>query len=821
MTAPVDRVLDALRGHGHAVRRSGKDWLCQCPAHDDRKPSLSLSAGDDGRALVHCHAGCTVEAVCAAIGLQPSDLFDPATRSGVGASADRWRRGDGDETPEAKPGWRRNPTEPGGNRGFVAVATPSGSRDAQGFVAVATPRKSRAAPRTYPSAREAVAALERQHGARSNLWTYRDGNGDPVGVVVRWDTEDGKDFRPVSRTPDGAAWFVGGMPSPRPLYLLPELLSSESRRVYVAEGEKAADATRSLGVTATTSPHGSNSARGADWSPLRGREVVVIPDNDASGEGYASDVAALAAAAGADSIRIVRLCELWPQIPRSGDMADLLAHRGGDADAVRRDLEALAERTEPERAEPEAVPSWQPFPIEELPDPVRSFVRASAAAMLCDPAYVALPILSACSVAIGNTLRLSIKRSWIEPAILWTAIVGDSGTAKSPAIEAALAEVRKRQREALKRHAEESKQHADALAIHDREMARWKKGGSDDAPPERPEAPIAERFWTDDATTEALVALLQQNPRGLLMVRDELAGWLLSFDRYAGGKGGDAAKWLEMFGGRPLVVDRKGAATIAVPCAWVAITGGIQPETLRRALGREHRDSGLAARLLLAWPPRRAKRWTDADVPATIADSVAALFGRLFALKPDADEHGDARPWIATLDDDARTAFVRFFNEHNEEQVELRGDDAAAWSKLEGYAPRLALVFHLIRHAADDPNLADPLRVDLRSMEAAIRVTRWFAREALRVNAMLSESDAERTNRQLVEWIERKGGMVTVRDLTRGPREYRNKPEGAEAALQALVAAGVGCWDTATGGTKGGRPAERFRLTTRGKAREC
>jgi hypothetical protein len=805
VTTPVDRVLAALRDHGHELKRCGKGWSCRCPAHDDRSPSLSVDAGDDGRALVRCHAGCTVEAVCAAIGLQPSDLFDREQRPGIGASADRRRRGDGDETPKATTTRRRNPTETRGIRSCVAVATPSESREAQ---------------RTYPSAREAVAALVRRHGARSNLWTYRNAKGDPVGVVVRWDTTGGKDFRPVSRTPDGAAWFVGGMPSPRPLYALPELLSSESRRVYVTEGEKAADATRALGVTATTSPHGCKSARGADWSPLRGREVVVIPDHDDSGEGYAQDAAEMAAAAGAASIRIVRLSELWPQIPKGGDMADLLAHRCGDPDALRRELDALAERTPPEQVESEAPPVWQPFPTDELPEPIRSFVRASAAAMLCDPAYVALPILSACSVAIGNTLRLSIKRTWTEPAILWTVIVGESGTAKSPAIEAALAEVRRRQREALKRYAKVSKEHAEALAIHAREMARWNKGDSDDAPPERPDAPIAERCWTDDATTEALVALLQQNPRGLLVARDELAGWLLSFDRYAGGKGGDAAKWLEMFGGRPLVVDRKGAGTITVPCAWVAITGGIQPETLRRALGKEHRDSGLAARLLLAWPPRRAKRWTEADVPAAITEKMAALFDRLFALKPDANEDGDALPWRVTLDDDARAAFVRFFIKHNEAQVELRGDDAAAWSKLEGYAPRLALVFHSIRNAADDPSAVDPLRVDVQSMDAAIRVTRWFAREALRVNAMLSESDAERTTRQLVEWIERKGGAVTVRDLTRGPREYRNRPEDAEAALQALVAAGFGCWDTAGAGAKGGRPAERFRLTPRGKARE-
>ena len=81
------------------------------------------------------------------------------------------------------------------------------------------------------------------------------------------------------------------------------------------------------------------------------------------------------------------------------------------------------------------------------------------------------------------------------------------------------------------------------------------------------------------------------------MVRAELGGWIGGFDRYAGGKGGDAAKWLRMFGGRPMIVDRKTSGTIYVPAAAVSIAGGIQPETLRRALGTEHRENGLAARL--------------------------------------------------------------------------------------------------------------------------------------------------------------------------------------------------------------------------------
>lgn len=463
----------------------------------------------------------------------------------------------------------------------------------------------------------------------------------------------------------------------------------------------------------------------------------------------------------------------------------------------------------------ETVTPDAPFPVDVLPEPIRGFVTEAAKAIGCDASYIALPLLSGLASAIGNTHRIALKRGWTEPAIVWTAIVGDSGTAKSPALELGLRPIRKRQHDAMKEHAEAMKQHADALAMHERDAAHWKKSKSDTPPPAKPEAPIADRCWTDDATTEALAVLLQQNPRGLLMVRDELAGWF-NFDRYAGGKGGgDAAKWLEMFGGRPMVVDRKTGGTLYVPRAAVSIAGGIQPETLRRALGQEHRDNGLAARLLLTCPPRKPKRWTEADVNADTEAAVALVFDRLFGLTPETDDDGDERPRLVTLADDGKRAWVTFYNEHAGEQVNLSGDEAAAWSKLEGYAARLALVVHLTRWAAGDATLRDPARVDEASIAAGVVLARWFGDEARRVYAILGESDEGRESRRLAEWIERKGGTATVRDLTRGPREYRGDPERAAKALGELVAAGVAVWVHDDHGPKGGRPTDRIRLVSR------
>jgi 5S rRNA maturation endonuclease (ribonuclease M5) len=56
------------------ARRSGKEWVAQCPAHPDKNPSLSIREAD-GRILLHCHAGCSVESICEAVGIETSDLF--------------------------------------------------------------------------------------------------------------------------------------------------------------------------------------------------------------------------------------------------------------------------------------------------------------------------------------------------------------------------------------------------------------------------------------------------------------------------------------------------------------------------------------------------------------------------------------------------------------------------------------------------------------------------------------------------------------------------------------------------------------------------
>ena len=648
------------------------------------------------------------------------------------------------------------------------------------------------------------------------MWTYHDATGKPVGLVVRWNLPNGgKDIRPVARQAD--AWQIGAMPEPRPLYRLPEVLKAS--RVIVCEGEKAADAARSLGFTATTSAGGAQAAGKTDWRPMAGKEVWLLPDNDLAGRKY-DDTAAnfLLKLSPATVMKIIEL----PGLPEGGDIVDWIDAHGDAAEpeTMRAEIEALARYVEPiainSAANNEA--QFQPFPVDALPEPIQGFVVAGAKAIGCDQSYLALPLLVELAAAIGNTRRLELKRGWSAPAILWGAIVGESGTAKTPAFKLVMRPARDRQRKALELHAEAMKLYEADFAQWEKEFAAWKRVKNETIdPPAKPDQPQSERFIVSDTTVEALAPILLENARGVLLARDELAGWIGSFDRYSGkGKASaDAANWLSMFNAESFVVDRKTGIprTIYVPHAAVCVTGGIQPGILKRALGEEHRESGLAARLLLTCPPRKPKMWTDADIDPKAEAALALLFDRLYELQPTQGDEGEIRSVQVVLDARAKSSWTEYYNVHAKEQASLIGDLSAAWSKLEEYAARLALVVHFTRWAANDPLLSNPNLLDAASMAAGIKLATWFKGEALRIYAMLAESDAEKNLRRLVEWIELKKGSTTAREVQQGCR-WLKAPGAAESALEELVKAGRGTWQYAPTTVKGGRPSRVFVRST-------
>src|SRR5262249_26989434 len=111
--------------------------------------------------------------------------------------------------------------------------------------------------------------------------------------------------------------------------------------------------------------------------------------------------------------------------------------------------------------------------------------------------------------------------------------------------------------------------------------------------PEKPAEPQMPQLFTTDSTTEALRELLGQDPRGLILVRDELTGWARSMDQYHSGKGGDRQAWLSFWAGAAVLLNRKGRKEpLYLTNPFVAVTGCLPPEVLAELADDRGREDG-------------------------------------------------------------------------------------------------------------------------------------------------------------------------------------------------------------------------------------
>jgi hypothetical protein len=216
--------------------------------------------------------------------------------------------------------------------------------------------------------------------------------------------------------------------------------------------------------------------------------------------------------------------------------------------------------------------------------------------------------------------------------------------------------------------------------------------------------------------------------------------------------------------------------------------------------------------LLLTSPPNHSKHWSNNDLSSASLAKYQDVILKLLALEHGTDERGEQAPIDLALTTEALARWVEFYDDFAAEQAVADCDDlAASLSKIEGYCARFALVFQLVQWA-DGAGSADA--VHRPSVEAGIALARWFANESKRIYESWRESDEARQQRELVSWIRRRGGSVTVRSLTHGLSRFREDSPAARAALDELVESGVGRWACPAPGAQGGRPAERFELAS-------
>jgi hypothetical protein len=395
-----------------------------------------------------------------------------------------------------------------------------------------------------------------------------------------------------------------------------------------------------------------------------------------------------------------------------------------------------------------------PLEDDALPVGWGEWIAAEAAARGCPRDYLASVLIGTVSALLGNARHVGATATFTQPPHLWFALIGAPSTGKTPALRPIVEVSRVIEREAEPEWRTVIAEHtvlaqgARAIEEHWRDvMRKATKDGKPlpDRPPgaDAPAAPPRPRVLAMDATTEELQRMLSEQPRGLLYLRDELAGWLGNHDRY-GGRGGDRAFFLECWDGGSYVADRvkHRGDPVRISRASLAILGGMQPDRLREALAGA--DDGLAARFGYIWPEPAPILSLTSEPDSQVQnrrDRLVIAARRLNALQMDSDPLGEPAPRILRLDYDALRLFDELRREAMERARSSRGLSAGWHGKTPGRALRLALVYEYLTWAGGGG--CEPLAVSADAMARAAGYIDYLAAMLDRVTAGLAISRAE------------------------------------------------------------------------------
>ena len=442
-----------------------------------------------------------------------------------------------------------------------------------------------------------------------------------------------------------------------------------------------------------------------------------------------------------------------------------------------------------------------PLPLDVFGKMWRQWLEGAAEAACCPVDYVAAPLLASASGLIGNARWAQATEGWAEPPHLWCGVVGDSGSGKSPGADALMRHVLPQVEARMAADfPDQLREWRAAAEAHAAAVERWKADvrtaqkqnaapplpPAEDAVPDEPQAP---RLRQTDVTIEKVAALLAgAAPKGLMVVRDELAGWLLGMNAY-----NDAGRafWIEAYGGRPYRVERqKLAKPIDVPRLAVAVTGGTQPDKLA-ALFKDA-DDGLLARLCWFWP--EAVPFSLSRTPPAVDWATEALDRlRLLDLAPGAPADGGPVPVMVPLASEALPDLEAFARDMQQRQHVAGGLMRSAYAKARGTALRLSLVLEHLWWCARSGMEPPPTKTSrLAFVAAATLVADYLMPMAERVYGDAAAPPQDRGAATLARWIEStRPGEAHVRTLQRTVRLCGLGDAGAiHAACGVLVDAG-------------------------------
>jgi hypothetical protein len=440
-----------------------------------------------------------------------------------------------------------------------------------------------------------------------------------------------------------------------------------------------------------------------------------------------------------------------------------------------------------------------PFPVEVFPETIATLITQGAAALPCAPDLIGVPMLAVLGTAIGTSYEVEMKQGWTEGPRIYSGVIALPGDKKSPAEKLATRPLHALQAQHGQDFEAQKLQHDLDMLVYEVALADWRskrRKKADTAQPERtkqppppkPDAPTMTQLLTVDATVEALASIIHGNPRGVLMERDELTGWVLSMNQYKGGKGADRQMWLSFWNGASVVINRKGRPDpLVLSNPFVCVTGGLTPDCLDDLADGRGREDGFLPRILLAYPDPVSLTYTHATVTSAVQSTYEDLINTLLKLGKDDPNHTT----VTTFTTPGRAVLITFLSELYDRCNSI---DCPAYlrhviAKLEAYTGRLALILQLCRYVSGNSRTDN---IEPESVLGAAELIRYFLSHAERIYPRLRTTDEDRQVEAAVSWVAAHGRTTTVRAVQMSRVGGVKSSTEAKALLRRLEDRGFG-----------------------------
>jgi hypothetical protein len=337
------------------------------------------------------------------------------------------------------------------------------------------------------------------------------------------------------------------------------------------------------------------------------------------------------------------------------------------------------------------------FPYDILPDEVYNYIHHQT----IQHEYLASAALVAASTAIGNSVQLEAIDGYIVKPVMYLAIVASPGSSKTPALKKMFAP--------LEHHdAKLYDLHKAAIKEYKTNLADAKKNKA-----EEPEQPQLRQTLIKDSTIEMVIKILSNNPDGCSIFSDELSGFLKRMNQYKDGD--EVQKWLELWSGAPILLQRISREENKVQEPYCNIIGGIQPGVLESLSKEDNQHNGFYHRFLFCFPtPNEKPDFNTVAIPHTVKSDFTLFFSRLLAYR-----QSDKQTYI--LSPEALEMYKEWFSYKNQKYNRAINDNVKGIiAKYQDYCLRFAILIQVINQTSITG------MVSQQSMNGAIRLTEYF-----------------------------------------------------------------------------------------------